>query len=128
MRTSIAALALLGLVDAKTAIIIDEQRIGQAVQTAEVEAMDIASKPEIKAMEDALTPVIEQSMIKADIGSSKIMKPVFEQLASDLDLYAYGDECKVHKFYKCLTDKYGAPTFDEYMSVSTYELQMDPCA
>ena len=101
----LSCLAAIGLVESKMTFIIDDQKI---VDTANEVANAIeteASRPEAQAVVEALQGEIEKAAIKVDLSLNKLVTPILERATEELEVFSFGEECKVHKFYQCLVDE-----------------------
>lgn len=97
-------LALVGLINAKTALVIDDQKIVETAQGAQMAVVTELQKPAAQAVAQALESELTQAALKIDMGFAKVMKPVLESLELELEVMSYDEDCKVHEFYQCLVD------------------------
>ena len=97
-------LAAVGLVEAKTALIIDDAKIVQTVQNIADAVETEVSRPEAEAVADAIAAEIEKAAIKVDLSLNKLVTPVLDKAAEEIEIFSFNEECKVHRFYQCIVD------------------------
>ena len=76
----LAYLALVGLAESKTALIIDEQKIQSTAMDVANAVQTEASRPEAIAVAEALQKEIEVAAIKTEMSIAGIMKPLIKAL------------------------------------------------
>ena len=101
----LAYLALVGLVESKTALIIDETKIQSTAMDVAMAVQTEATRPESLAVGQALQQEIEVAAIKVDMSMGRIMKPVIKSLENEIEMMGVSEECKVHMYYQCLADQ-----------------------
>jgi hypothetical protein len=48
---------------------------------------------------------IEKAAIKVDISLNKLVTPVLQKAAEEVEIFSFGEDCPVHEFYQCLVDE-----------------------
>ena len=98
-------LALVGLAEAKTALVIDEEKIIATASSIEGAVIEETSRPEAQAVAEALQAEIEKAALKVDLSMNKLVTPVLRKAADEVEMFGFNEDCKVHKFYQCLVDQ-----------------------
>lgn len=101
----ISCLAAIGLVQSKTALVIDDQKIIKTATQIQDAVIKEAQTPEFMDAAKALQDEIEKAAIKVDISLNKLVTPVLKKAADEVEIFSFGEECQVHKFYQCLVDE-----------------------
>ena len=96
--------ALIGLTNAKTTLVIDDAKIVGAAQNIQQTVLTEATKPEAIAVAQAVQKELEIASMKIEMGFGKIMRPAIESVYNELDAFEPSEDCQVHKYYQCLVD------------------------